>query len=56
MNKLAIVTGGTSGLGYEISKQFLVNNIDVIALYVGDDEKAKKTTAQLSKCGGIQSV
>ncbi len=52
MKKLAIVTGGTSGIGYEISKQFLENNVDVIALYVANDNKAKKAESQLSKCAG----
>lgn len=52
MKKLAIVTGGTSGLGYEISKQFLENNIDVIALYVANDDKAQKAMSELSKCSG----
>lgn len=55
-NKIAVVTGGTSGIGYEISKQFLLNNVDVIAIYVNNDEKAKKALSGLSKFGNYKIV
>lgn len=55
-NKIAVVTGGTSGIGYEISKQFLLNNVDVIAIYVNNDEKAKKALSELSKFGNYKIV
>ena len=47
---LAIVTGGTSGIGFEISKQFVNRGDDVIALYKSDDEKANNAT-KLLNCG-----
>lgn len=56
MNKLAVVTGGTSGLGFEISKQFLINNVDVIALFVGDEQKALKASKQLEKYGNYKTI
>ena len=50
---LAIVTGGTSGIGFEISKQFINRGDDVIALYKSDDEKANNATKLLNCGGGI---
>lgn len=35
--KVAIVTGGTRGLGYGISKAFLEHGVSVIAFYVSND-------------------
>lgn len=50
-DKVALVVGGNGGLGFEISKQFLLNGCEVITLYVGDDKKAKKVKSELSKLG-----
>ncbi len=49
--KVAIVVGGNGGLGYEISKQFLKQGVDVITLYAKDDKKAQKVKKELSKFG-----
>jgi 3-oxoacyl-[acyl-carrier protein] reductase len=49
--KVAVVTGGTSGLGFGISKAFLQEGAEVIALYRSNDERAKKASAELLPLG-----
>jgi len=44
----AIVTGGTSGIGKEISRQFLERGDEVVAIYAGDDKKAKNVVAEFN--------
>lgn len=39
--KIAIVTGGTRGIGLEISKALIADGYDVAALYAGNDGAAK---------------
>lgn len=51
-NKVALVTGGTSGIGFGISKAFLENGAKVFAIYKSDDKKAAKAQKELSKWGG----
>lgn len=41
MNKFAIVTGGTRGIGASISKKLKSSNINVIANYASNDDAAK---------------
>jgi len=51
--KLAIVTGGTRGIGKEISIQLLADGFEVVAVYRGDEKAAKafkdETGAVVSK-------
>ena len=42
MTKVAVVTGGTRGIGLEISKALKVDGFDVVATYHGNDEAAQK--------------
>ena len=54
--KTVIVTGGTSGLGYGISKSFLEAGADVIAFYRSNDEKAETVTNELNNIGDFKVV
>ena len=51
--KLAIVTGGTRGIGKEISVQLIADGFEVVAVYRGDEKAAKafkdETGAAVSK-------
>lgn len=51
--KVAIVTGGTRGLGYGISKAFLEHGVSVIAFYVSNDDSAEKAQKELSILGNF---
>ncbi len=42
MTKVAVVTGGTRGIGEAISKQLKEDGFKVVAVYRGNDEAAKK--------------
>ena len=39
-NKVTIVTGGTRGMGFAISKQLLFMGAKVVIVYGNDEEKA----------------
>ena len=45
---IAVVTGGTSGIGFEISKQFVRGGHSVIAIYKSNDEKAKTAQKEIN--------
>lgn len=46
MSKVAIVTGGTRGIGAAISKKLLADGCKVAASYAGNEEAAAKFTAE----------
>lgn len=54
--RVALVTGGTRGLGYGISKGFLEQGAKVIALYEKNDKKAEEATAKLSVIGNYSAI
>ncbi len=45
---IAVVTGGTSGIGFEISKQFISRGDIVYAIYKSDDNKAENAKTQIN--------
>lgn len=46
---VSIVTGGTRGMGAEISLKFAENGYNVVAVYVSNDESANKLIEELQK-------
>jgi acetoacetyl-CoA reductase len=46
MNRIALVTGGTRGIGAEISRQLQAAGRTVVACYAGNDAAAEKLHAQ----------
>lgn len=51
MQKVAIVTGASRGIGREIAKELTKNNINVIANYNKSEQKAKKLQEELKEEG-----
>ena len=52
MSKIALVTGGTRGIGEALSKKISSSGIKVIANYSSNDEAAKK----FSEKNGIDAI
>ena len=46
MSKIALVTGGTRGIGESISKKLKSSGIHVIANYASNDDSAKKFASE----------
>lgn len=53
MNKVVIVTGGTSGIGYETAKKFLEKGDKVVLASIDGEETIKKAIQQLSALGEV---
>ena len=56
IGKTVIVTGGTSGLGYGISKAFVNAGASVIAFYKSNDEKAENVTHEWNSNGNFKAI
>jgi len=54
--KTVVVTGGTSGLGYGISKSFVSAGANVIALYKSNSERAEKVTNELNSNDNFKAI
>ena len=49
--KVAVVTGGTRGIGLAIAHRLAAEGFDLLISYRGDDEKAKEAAASLADTG-----
>lgn len=49
--KVAVVTGGSRGIGKAICKLFAENGADVALIYAGNEAKAQETVQELLQCG-----
>ncbi len=49
--KIAVVTGGSRGIGAAISEKFAMNGADVAILYAGNTEKAEETAQKCRQFG-----
>lgn len=49
MKKVALVTGGTDGIGYSISSKLLEKDVFVIATYALNEEKAWESKQEFAK-------
>lgn len=54
--KVAIITGGDSGIGRAIAILFAAEGADILITYHSSDEDAKKTLAEIEKRGGKGSM
>ena len=50
-NKIAIITGGDSGIGHSVAIFFAKEGADVIITYLDEHEDAKQTKAQIEEIG-----
>ncbi|MDR1315671.1 MAG: SDR family NAD(P)-dependent oxidoreductase [Spirochaetales bacterium] len=49
--KVAIVTGGTGGLGWRICRKLAANGMKIVLVYLNSKEKAEEYVAELKKNG-----
>lgn len=53
MNKIAIITGATSGIGYATTMKFLKEGYDVVALSLDNEEKVNKALDDFKPFGNV---
>jgi glucose 1-dehydrogenase len=54
LNKIAIVTGASSGIGQSIAVRLAHEGADVVVDYVGHSEGAEETKKQIEAAGDAQ--
>jgi short-subunit dehydrogenase len=55
MNKRALITGATAGIGYELAKLFAANHFNLV-LVARDEQRLKKVAAELQAAHGIETM
>lgn len=55
-DKVALVTGGTSGIGKEIVKQLLLNGTNVVTCYISNSDQAEETEVEFNEIGNIDVI
>ncbi|MNF30121.1 General stress protein 39 [compost metagenome] len=50
--KVAIITGGDSGIGRAIAVHYALEGVDMVLVYLNEDEDAKKTLDEVVRYGG----
>lgn len=56
MNRLAVITGGTKGLGLAVAERLLAESFDVLLTYASDEARAKHVQAELRNRFGESDV
>jgi 3-oxoacyl-[acyl-carrier protein] reductase len=54
--KTALVTGGGSGLGAEITRVFAAEGVDVAVNYIVDEEKVFEFVKEIASCYGVKCI
>lgn len=52
-NKVAIITGGDSGIGRAIAVNYAIEGAKLAIVYLNEDEDAKKTKEMVEENGGV---
>ena len=55
-SRVAIVTGGSGGIGREVARRLATDRMAVIVAYAGSQETADATVAEISGAGGVAAA
>lgn len=54
-NKVALITGGTRGIGKAIALELAINGVDIAISYISNEEKAKEVVNE-AKSKGVRAI
>ena len=52
----SLITGGTSGIGFEIAKSLVVKNSNLVLVYLSNDEKASRAKDELQRLNSKANI